>query len=321
MRILVTGARGLLGSAVARQVLARGHECVVVQRHASGVAGATEYLDDLSNPQHSTEWIAGVDAVIHLAAKVGIVGSRSEFELINVDATRNLLSLAKSQGVGRFVFASSPSVAHTGEPLVGVGPTPAQPEQVRGFYSQTKALAEIDVLAAHDIAFHTVALRPHLVWGPGDTQLIGRIVDRARAGRLFLVGSGEALIDTCYVDNAATAFVLAAESTDAATGKALMVTNGEPRTVKETLQRICRAANVKGPTKSVPVGAAAVAGAAIERVWAHRDSEPPLTSFLVEQLSTAHWFDISETKSILGWAPTVSLDEGFIRLSEYFANQ
>lgn len=321
MRMLVTGSRGLLGSAVARQVIARGHECIVVQRNSSQIEGATEFLDDLTNPQHPEEWISGVDAVIHLAAKVGIVGSRAEFEAANVNATSELLSLAKSHGVRNFVFASSPSVAHSGTPLVGVGATPAQPQRVRGLYSQTKALAEIDVLAAGDQSFHTTALRPHLVWGPGDTQLIGRIVDRARAGRLFLIGGGEALIDTCYVDNAASAFVLAAERTAEVTGKALMVTNGEPRTVKETLQRICRAAAVPEPTRSVPVRSAMLAGAVIERLWERRDSEPPLTTFLVEQLSTAHWFDISETKDMLDWSPTISLDQGFSHLSSWFAQQ
>lgn len=321
MRMLVTGSRGLLGSAVARQVIERGHECRVVQRNSSEIDGATEFLDDLTNPQYAEEWISGVDAVIHLAAKVGIVGSRAEFEAVNVNATRELLSLAKVHGVRNFVFASSPSVAHTGMPLVGVGATPAQPRQVRGFYSQTKALAEIDVLAAGDRHFHTTALRPHLVWGPGDTQLIGRIVDRARAGRLFLIGGGEALIDTCYVDNAASAFVLAAERTAEVTGKALMVTNGEPRTVKETLQRICRAAAVPEPSRSVPVRSAMLAGAVIERLWERRDSEPPLTTFLVEQLSTAHWFDITETKDLLQWSPTVSLDQGFIQLSSWYAQR
>lgn len=321
MRMLVTGSRGLLGSAVARQVIARGHECVVVQRNPSGIDGATEFLDDLTNPRLSDQWITGVDAVIHLAAKVGIAGSHAEFESANVNATRDLLSLAKSHGIRNFVFASSPSVAHTGKPLVGVGATPAQPLQVRGFYSQTKAIAEIDVLAAGDHGFHTTALRPHLVWGPGDTQLIGRIVDRARAGRLFLIGGGEALIDTCYVDNAATAFVLAAERTAEVAGRALMVTNGEPRTVKETLQRICQAAGVPEPTRSVPIRSAMMAGAVIERLWARRDSEPPLTTFLVEQLSTAHWFDISETKETLEWSPIVSLDEGFTQLANWFAQQ
>jgi 2-alkyl-3-oxoalkanoate reductase len=319
MKILVTGARGLLGSAVARTAISRGHECVVVQRNPAGVEGATEFLDDITDPKHADTWIKGVDAVIHLAAKVGVTGSESSFISTNITATVNLMQLSRDAGVSRFVFASSPSVAHTGESLVGVGALPAEPDRVRGFYSQTKASAELAVLSQNSPSFLTVALRPHLVWGPGDTQLIGRIVARARAHRLFLIGSGLALVDTTYVDNAADAFIKAVEFAPAAAGKALMVTNGEPRTVKETFDRICSAAGVPLPTRTVPYGLAKIAGSGIERVWGERETDPPITSFLVEQLATAHWFDITETKDILNWEPKVSLDEGFDNLTKHYA--
>lgn len=319
MKVLVTGARGLLGSAVAREIISRGHECVVVQRQPSGVVGAIEYLDDLTNPLEADSWIRGVDAVIHLAAKVGVTGSEQDFFRINVEATSNLIALARENGVRNFVFASSPSVAHSGRPLVGVGAQPADPHHARGYYSQTKGWAEQAVLAANSPDFVTVALRPHLVWGPGDTQLIGRIVDRARSHRLFLIAGGQALIDSCYVDNAATAFAQAVERAALAAGKVLMVSNGEPRTVKEILERICIAAKAPLPTRSVPRSLAMLAGSGIERVWGNRDSDPPLTSFLVEQLSTAHWFDISETQKILDWYPTISLDQGFEILARSYS--
>jgi nucleoside-diphosphate-sugar epimerase len=319
MKVLITGARGLLGSAVAREVVGRGHDCVVVQRNPCGVPGVSEFLDDLTHPQLSREWINGVEAVIHLAAKVNVTGSERDFERINVDATRNLIKIAQAEGVSRFVFASSPSVAHTGKPLVGAGADPANPQHARGYYSKSKGLGEQIVLAANGPSFSTVALRPHLVWGPGDTQLIGRIVQRARSNRLFLIDGGHALIDTCYVSNAATAFVQAVENATRVSGRALMVTNGEPRTVKETLQRICLAAGVPLPTRSVPHSIAMLAGSAIERVWGQRESDPPLTSFLVEQLSTAHWFDITDTKRLLDWEPTISIDEGFRLLHESYS--
>lgn len=320
MKILITGARGLLGSAVAQEVVRRGHECVVVQRNPCGVSGVTEYLDDLSDPKHSEKWIQGVDSVIHLAAKVSVTGSESDFYRTNVEATRNLLEISQSEGVRRFIFASSPSVAHTGKPLIGVGALPADPQHAHGYYSKTKGLAEQLVVAANGPLFATVSLRPHLVWGPGDTQLIGRIVQRARSNRLFLIDGGQALIDTCYVSNAATAFAQAVERAEQASGKVLMVTNGEPRTVKETLQRICLAAGVPLPTRSIPRSLAMFAGTAIEKVWGNRESDPPLTSFLVEQLSTAHWFDISETMRLLDWEPRVSIDEGFRLLHKSFFN-
>jgi len=319
VRVLVTGGTGLLGSSVVQEILNLGHECVVVQRNPSGIAGAREFLDDLTAPRNLDQWLAEVDAVVHLAAKVGIVGSYQEFYEANVKATQMLLESAKQHGVKRFIYASSPSVAHTGSALIGAGAQPARPASVRGAYSKTKALAELDVLAANTSSFSTVALRPHLVWGPGDTQLIERIVERARSGRLFYIDGGYALIDTTYVTNAGQAFACSLNASPEAFGKPHMVTNGEPRTVRETLMRITEAAGVPGPSRSVSFRIAMAAGRAAEFAWRNRTSEPPLTSFLVEQLATAHWFDIEQTKKLLNWSPTISIDEGFAQLRNWYS--
>jgi nucleoside-diphosphate-sugar epimerase len=182
-------------------------------------------------------------------------------------------------------------------------------------------VAEQEVLAADSAALAVLVVRPHLVWGPGDTQLVGRIVDRARAGRLPLIGSGAALIDTTYVDNAADALVAAADVCGPVHGEAFVVSNGEPRTVGEVLTRLCRAAGVPGPRGRVPFRAAWLAGAAIDGGWAlaRARSTPPLTRFLAEQLATAHWFDQRRTRAALGWTPRVSLTEGFARLAGWYA--
>jgi nucleoside-diphosphate-sugar epimerase len=188
---------------------------------------------------------------------------------------------------------------------------------VRGYYSRSKALGEQAALAAADDGFAVVSVRPHLVWGPGDTQLVGRIADRARSGRLALVGSGAALIDTTYVDNAADAIVAALDRAPEVSGRAFVVSNGEPRTVEEMLTRICLAVGAPPPTRHVPYRVAFAAGSAIERVWARlgRTDDPPMTSFLAEQLATAHWFDQRQTRDALDWVPRVSLSEGFERLA------
>jgi nucleoside-diphosphate-sugar epimerase len=320
VKVLITGGRGLLGSAVVRQIQKSGHECVVVQRTPCQVPGIREFLDDLAAPTKSEQWIKGVEVVVHLAAKVGIVGSYQEFFDSNVLATRKLLEKAKKNGVQRFIYASSPSVAHTGDALIGAGAGKAEPARVRGSYSRTKALAEIDVLAAHSPNFSTMALRPHLVWGPGDTQLIERIVARARAGRLFLIDGGYSLIDTTYVTNAAQAFACAIDAPASAFNRALMVTNGEPRTVREILGRIAYAAGAQAPSRSIPFHIAMAAGHAAESAWKIHKSEPPLTSFLVEQLATAHWFDLAETKRFLDWSPSISLDQGFADLASWYVS-
>jgi nucleoside-diphosphate-sugar epimerase len=216
---------------------------------------------------------------------------------------------------------SSPSVAHAGHSLVGEPATRADPERARGHYSRSKARAELDALAAHTDGFSVVAVRPHLVWGPGDEQLIGRIVERARQGRLAIIGSGAALIDTTYLDNAADAIVAAADRADRLGGRAFVVSNGQPRPVRELLDGIAMAAGLPAPRLKVPAAVAKAAGSVIERVWPRlgRDDDPPITSFLAEQLSTAHWFDQRETQRALEWQPAVGLDEGFARLATWFA--
>ena len=219
------------------------------------------------------------------------------------------------------MFVSSPSVAHSGSSISGADADPADPARARGDYARTKAEAELLALAADRPGFATVAVRPHLVWGPGDTQLIGRIVDRARRGRLPLLGHGRALIDTLYIDNAATGIAQALARADAVHGDAYVLTNGEPRPVAELLAGICRAAGVPAPRFSVPAGLATAAGSVIERVWSVRPGldEPPMTRFLAEQLSTSHWFDQRRTRRDLDWRPAVSLDEGFARLAGSYA--
>ena len=306
----------MLGAATARLLAARGDLVTVMQRGPSGLP-LTEVRADITDNAALHQACRGKDAVIHLAAKVSVVGDWKEYERVNVTGTRLALAAAREAGVSRFVHVSSPSVAHSGEPIVGAGAEPANPDTARGHYSRSKAMAEVSALAASNRTLPVVAIRPHLVWGPGDTQLVERIVDRARSGRLVLVGGGTALIDTTYVDNAVTALVAALDRAPHIAGQAFVVTNGEPRTVAELLTRICGAFDVPPPTRSVSATIAGAAGAVVEQTWDRldRDGEPPMTRFLAEQLATAHWFDQRSTREALDWAPHITLAEGFRQLT------
>ncbi|MBA3308516.1 MAG: NAD-dependent epimerase/dehydratase family protein [Nocardioidaceae bacterium] len=320
MKVLVTGATGMLGGCTARALLARGDNVTVLQRRPSGLPCA-EVLADVADSSAVRRAAAGQDAVVHLAAKVDVVGKWAEYARANIEGTSAVVAACRSGGVGRLVHVSTPAVAHAGHPLVGVAALPADPATARGHYARSKAVAEQEALAADSPPLAVVCIRPHLVWGPGDTQLVGKIVSRARTGRLPVIGSGAALIDTTYVDNAVDALVAALDAGPAVHGEALVVSNGEPRTVAEILARLCAAAGVPGPRGRVPVAPARVAGAVFDGVWSLRDRRdtPPLTRFLVEQLTTAHWFDQRWTREALSWAPRVSLDEGFDQLAAWFA--
>jgi nucleoside-diphosphate-sugar epimerase len=312
----------MLGRSVALALAARGDRVTVLQRRSAGL-GLPEVLADVADADAVRAATGRHDAVIHLAAKVNVVGPEAEYLRVNVGGTRAIVDACLAAGVERLVHVSSPSVAHPGRSLVGRGADPADPATARGPYARSKALAEQVALGADSAGLAVVAIRPHLVWGPGDRQLIARIVDRARRGRLPLIGSGAALIDTTYVSNAVEALVAALDRCMDARGRALVVTNGEPRPVAEMLAAVCRAAGVPVPTRHVPVRLARAGGAAVESLWTLRDrfsptgsaqDDPPLTRFLVDQLSTAHWFDQRLTREVLHWRPRVSLDDGLAEL-------
>jgi 2-alkyl-3-oxoalkanoate reductase len=323
MRVLVTGAGSMLIGRTAAALVARGDEVVCLQRRPLRLDGVPDSAMRQGDVRDAADVLAaarGCDAVVHGAARVGVVGTWDDFRSVNVDGTANVLHAAHALGIDRVVHVSTPSVAHAGHSLVGEGATPAVTGRSGAFYPESKAIAEHAALEAG-----AVAIRPHLVWGPGDTQLVGRIVERARAGRLAMVGSGNALIDSTYVDNAVGALVAALDAVHpgaACAGKPYVVANGEPRTVRELMEGICLAAGVPFAPRRLPLPLATFAGGVVERVWPRlRDDEPPITRFVAEQLGTAHWFDPRPARDDLGWVPRVSLDEGFARLRAWFDAQ
>ena len=322
MKVLVTGAGSLLLGGVATALVERGDEVVCLQRRPLALDGVATVSGDVRDAAAVLAAAQGCDAIVHGAALVGVVGEWDDFRSVNVDGAANVVSAAQSVGVSRLVYVSTPSVAHSGHSIVGEGAAAAVTGRRGAFYAESKAIAEQAVLAANSDSLGVVAIRPHLVWGPGDTQLVGRIVERARAGRLAMVGDGSALIDSTYIDNAISAHVAALDAVRpgaSCAGRAYVVANGEPRTVRELMEGICRAAGVPFQPRRVPVGLALRAGSVVERVWPRfRDDEPPITRFIAEQLGTAHWFDPRPARDDLHWTPMVGLDEGLARLAASF---
>jgi nucleoside-diphosphate-sugar epimerase len=259
--------------------------------------------------------VQGCEVVFHVAAKPGIWGDYEGYHRPNVSGTQNVIAACRRHGVRRLVYTSSPSVVFDGRDMEGVDESAPYPARFDAHYPRTKALAEQLVRAANDAQLGTVSLRPHLIWGPGDNHLLPRLAARARAGQLARIGSRPNLVDTVYVDNAADAHLLAADRLSPGSpvaGRVYFISQGEPVPMWEMVNRLLHAAGAPAVTRAIPAWLAMALAWGFEN--AHRltnnPREPRLTRFVVRELSTAHWFDISAARRDLGFSPAISIAEG-----------
>ncbi len=329
MKALVTGGGGFLGGAVARRLVALGHEVRALQRGSYpelDKLGVETIRGDIGDPEVVDECVEGCDTVFHVAAKVQMWGPYADFYAVNVVGTENVLASMVRHGVPRLVYTSTPSVVHGGTDIEGADESLGYPEEFESPYPRSKARAEATVLAANSPSLATVAIRPHLIWGPGDTNLVPRIVARAKAGKLRFIGDGQNLVDTVYVDNAVDAHLLAANAlvpNAACAGRAYFITNGDPRPIKEIVNGILHAAGLPPEERTLPLAVAVAAGRAMEisHFVLRLRGEPAMTRFIARNLATAHWYDISAARRDLGYRPEISIDEGFSRLADWFKSQ
>ena len=327
MKVLVTGGGGFLGQALVRRLLSRGDAVRVFNRsHYPALAdrGVDCRHGDLGDAEAVRSACKGCDAVVHVGARTGPGLYWPDFERANVIGTRHVLAACRAERIGILVYTSSPSVVHAGGDIAGGDETLSYPARFPAPYPATKARAERSVLAANGPDLRTVALRPHLIWGPGDNHLLPRLIDRNRAGRLRLPAP-EKKIDTVYIDNAAEAHVLALDDLAGpakSSGRVYFVSNGEPLPVAEIMRRLLEAVGETPRIRSVPLAIAKAAAAMVEPIWRglQLKSDPPISRFMVEQLSTAHWFDISAAERDLEYWPAVPIEEGLRRVARAAAS-
>lgn len=329
MKALVTGGGGFLGKAIVRRLRERGDIVRSFSRHAHpaltgmGVEHCRGELGDAGAVERAAE---GCDIVFHVAAKAGVWGPYEEFYQANVLGTKHVIDACRRHGIKRLVYTSSPSVVFDGTDMEGVDETVPYPEHFEAFYPQTKAEAEQLVLQASDQTLATVALRPHLIWGPEDNHLVPRILERGAKGALRKIGSRECLADTIYIDNAALGHLQAADHLDvgsAVAGKAYFISQGEPMPIWDVVNRILNAGGLPPVTRTISPALAYNLGAFLEKVFVllKLKGEPRMTRFLARELSTSHWFDLSAARQDFGYQPEVSFDEGMTRLREWLLTQ
>lgn len=311
--VVVTGGGGFLGKALSKALISEGALVRTIQRSFYPILdelGVKQFQLDLSTTSVNelAKVINGADIVFHTAAKVSMWGIEADFIASNINGTKNLIEACIVSKCNRFVFTSSPSVIANGSDLRDVDESIPYPNFYHSLYPKTKAKAEQIVLAANSDKFFTLSLRPHLIYGPGDTSLEELVVKKAKAGRLVQIGAGENLADFTYIDDCVEAHLCAAESllnNPNCRGRAYFISQGQPIKLWEWIEAALRRNNLPAIKRKIPARLAIFLGSFFETICklSPIDIDPPFTRFLAEEMSTDHYFDISAARRELGFNP------------------
>ncbi len=330
MRALVTGGGGFLGRHIVFKLLARGDSVRALGRNRYseleqlGVESVQADIRDRDAVVHACQ---DADIVFHAAARVGHWGRWSDFYEANLEGTKNIIEGCKAHGVPRLVYTSTPSVVFDGRDMCGVDETCPYPARYISQYAATKAMAERYVINSNgEGGLATVALRPHLVWGPGDRHLIPALLRHARKGGLVMVGDGKNRVDVTYVENAADAHLLAGDrlaGDSVVAGQIYFISQGEPVYLWDFVNTLLAALNIPPVHKRISFRTARFTAGILEAM--HRSlplrGEPPITRFLASQMAFSHFFDISRARRDLGYQPRISTSEGLERYIETIVAQ
>lgn len=322
MNILVTGGGGFLGRYIIKNLLQGGYNVRILGRQSHPdleALGVHIMQGDISNPVTVNNAIFDRDAVFHVAAKAGIWGNWNSYFQPNVIGTRNVIKACQTHGIKYLIYTSTPSVVCNGKDLSNVNESIPYGKHWLCHYAHTKAIAEQEVLAANNSSsLLTTALRPHLIWGIGDRYLIPRIIERAKAGKLRIVGNGKNQVDIVHVINAAHAHMLAFEALQKgkACGKPYFISQGKPVELFSWINKLLQELELPQITKQISFKNAYNLGAILEQThkifYPHK--EPLMTRFLATELGKDHFFNISNAKNDLGYFPIISTEEGLQQL-------
>jgi len=337
--VFVTGASGFIGGKLAERLLADGRRVRVLSRRPLPeleARGAEVIPGDLDDVHALRRGCASCESVFHVAGRVGVWGPRAEFFHVNVDGTKNVISACREAGVLRLIYTSSPSVVYSGGDLRNVNESAPLCLQAPCAYPTSKAAAELEVLSANGRNFATIALRPHLVWGPGDKNVVPRVLALARSGKLKIIGAGENKVDVTHITNVVDAHLLAEGALLSGStvpfksaagsvapedisrlpqnpgGRAYFITNGEPVLLWQWINNLLMELNEPPVTKHVSLSTAYFAGGVLEAMWRilPLKGEPPMTRFVAKEMATDHWFDITAARRDLAYHPLMTVADG-----------
>ncbi len=322
MKVLVTGGGGFLGFHIVKQLIERGETVTVIGRHHyPHVArlGATSIVADIRNYASIESHFKETEEVFHTAATADIWGDWQKFYDINFVGTKNVVDACLAHGIKRLIHTSSPSVVFDGKSQKNLDESTPYASKWLAHYPRSKMLAEKYVLEHNSPQLQTVALRPHLIWGPGDPHIFPRLISKAKKGQLAIVGDGQNEVDIIYVENAAKGHLQAAEAlknTGAPAGKTYFLGQSAPVKIWDFITEVLKRENVAAVNKRIPFRFTYALAVILE--WTHKlfriKSEPRMTRFLACQLSQSHYYNHKRAKDDFGYDPKISVEEGLDRI-------
>ncbi len=320
--ILVTGGGGFIGQALVRQLLEDDVRVTVIGRSQYPQLeelGVRCLQGDIQDKDFVVHAVKGQQAVCHVAAKAGVWGRWDDYYAVNVAGTSNVIDACRENKVGALVYTSTPSVVFDRESLEGVNEEQPYAANPLCHYAATKIMAEKMVLHANSEQLRTTAIRPHLVWGPGDNHLVPRLLERGRNKSLKMVGKGRNRVDITYIDNVVHAHILAVRNLlhgGEAAGEAFFIGQAESVVLWDWVNDLFKRVGIPVISRQVPFAVAYTAGAMLEGLYTllQLKGEPQMTRFVAHQLARSHWFSHEKAERVLGYRQQVSTGEGMERL-------
>src|SRR5947209_13116379 len=255
MRVLITGATGLLGGHLIKELQQRNEQIralvLPVENADSLIERGIEVVrGDITDASSLPPAVKGGDLIFHLAGMMGVWRPLADYRLVNVTGSENLYKAAQQAGVRRFVHTSSHTVYGLGygrfmteKDALKPDPDPYSITKVEGDRLMRRLMLNSDV--------ETVILRPGTFFGPGDRLHFGRMAQKVKDGKGLIIGKGDNALPFCYVTDVVQGFLLAGYD-EKAPGNVYNITNDHPLTQQEMFNSIADAVGGKRPTLHLP---------------------------------------------------------------------
>jgi nucleoside-diphosphate-sugar epimerase len=323
MTILVTGATGFIGKALAESLVASGEKVRVLARRTANVATAglidVEVLEgDITDAEAVDRAVDGIDTVYAIAGtfrEPNLTDDR--YRAVNVDAVRLMMAAATPHGVRRIAHCSTVGIHGN---VVGPPASETTPLRPDGIYEITKAEGDQLALSYAGNGVETVAVRPAPVYGPGDTRLV-KLYQLAGRRRVILLGDGQPRYHMIYIDDLVTAFRLAAEVPDVS-GEAFIIAGAEMPTLEEVIREIGQlSGHLEQTLVRLPAAPLLLAGDLCEWICRPLGISPPIYRRRIEFFINNRAYDTSKARSRLGFSPKVTLRDGLARTLAWYRDQ